>query len=153
MLDRVPDSEVKSVMGESLPKFLLCSNGDVLQIRKRPLVLLFPKPKSDYEMMYQKCLLFSPIKHESELQQSCLRDKYLQCDEDQNEKLITVNEKKIYKYKLLNEDMFASDEDEDSDDHGGDVTVESDEDEEDEDGDGENIVRNEFALDQLLALL
>ena len=98
-------------------------------------------------------LLFSPIKHESELQQSCLRDIYLQCDEDQNEKLITVNEKKIYKYKLLNEDMFASDEDKDSDDHGGDVTVESDEDEEDEDGDGENIVRNEFALDQLLALL
>ena len=149
-LDRVPDSEVKSVMGGFLPKFLLCTNGDVLQIRKRAQVLLFPQPKSEYEMMYQKCLLFSPIKHESELQESNLREKYLQRDDEQNEKVVTLNERKIFMFKLLNEDTYVSDEDENSHDHGEDVTVEDDDEEE---VDGENIGGNEFALDQLLELL
>ena len=169
-LDIIPDSEVNSVLGGALPKFLLCNNGDVLQIRKRAQVLLLPKLKSENDLMYQKCILFSAIQHEEELQQANLREKYFLTDADQNEKVVTLNERKIFKFKIFPEEENVSDEDGSS--HGEDGTetqednaatqeddaepqeyeaqTQEDNAEEEEE---ENFGRNEFLLDQLLELL
>ena len=149
-LDMIPNSEVESVLGGALPKFLLCNNGDVLQIRKHSQVLLLPKPKSEHDMMYQKCLLFSTIQHEDELQQASLREKYLQTDAEQNEKLVTLNERKIFMFKVFTEVEHVSDEDRlDHSGHEVDAETQEDNDEEEE----EHFGGNEYLLDQLLELL
>ena len=155
-LDIIPDSEVNSVLGGALPKFLLCNNGDVLQIRKSAQVLLLPNPKSEHDMMYQKCLLFSAIRHEEELQQANLREKYFQTDSDVDEKVVTLNERKVFMFKLFTEEENVSTEDISNQVEVEEVTEEdyAETQEEDvEEEEEENFGRNEFLLDQLLELL
>ena len=58
----VPNSEVKCVCSEgTLPNFIWCKNGDVLRKRLKQKTIVYPKPKSSYDKMYSRCLLFFPI--------------------------------------------------------------------------------------------
>ena len=141
-LDDIPNSEVEGVLGGNLPKFLLCSNGDVLQIRKCAKVLLTPNPKSEYERMYQKCLLFSPINNEGELLQHNLTDKFLEMNEEEGEKVVVVNEKKMFKYKMCVKECSN----EKSNDNG----VDDIQDVPDDYGQNDE---SDFALDKLLEIL
>ena len=58
-------------------------------------VMIFPEPNSDYEKMYSRCLLFLPLKSESELIEN-LRKKY-----EEFEDVINRNEKKMFPKKIL----------------------------------------------------
>ena len=137
-LELIPVSEVESVLGGFLPKFIICRNGDVLQIRKLSKVLLLPNPKSEYEMMYQKCLLYAPIRDEAELQADT-KGMYRKIN-DEGDIIVEVNEKKMFKFKIMTEN---TDFPEENPDEGVDPEENVDED----------VDPSDFALDQLLELL
>ena len=137
-LELIPVSEVESVLGGFLPKFIICRNGDVLQIRKLSKVLLLPNPKSEYEMMYQKCLLYAPIRDEAELQADT-KEVYRKIN-DEGDKIVEVNEKKMFKFKIMTEN---TDFPEENPDEGVDPEENVDED----------VDPSNFVLDQLLELL
>ena len=63
---QIPASEIKSVVNPliMLPKVLLCQNGDVLQIRNKKKILIYPISIKEHFMMYTRCLLFHPLKLE-----------------------------------------------------------------------------------------
>lgn len=93
----VPKSEDKCVSSdEYLPEMLLCLNGDVLKKRKTMKVLVYPRPKSDFDTMYQRCLLFLNLKSENELLENNLKQMFIQ-----SEAIIDQNERKLFPMKLM----------------------------------------------------
>ena len=148
----VPTSEVECVHVEgSLPEYILCRTGQVLKKRKRMKVMILPELNSDYEKMYSKCLLFLPLKSESELIDDP-RKKY-----EEYEDVINRNEKKMFPKKILKRRALVTE----HDDTEGEVVDSGNEDTEgdvvdsgNEDSSIENsIERGEAALDVLLELL
>ena len=58
----IPLSEVKGVWNNNyLPKYILASNGDVLELQRRRKVLKYPE-YSGFNMMYTRIMLFFPLK-------------------------------------------------------------------------------------------
>ena len=98
----IPESDVECVSGSgNLPEFLICSNGDALKKRKNKKLLTFPKPKSSFEEMYQKCLLFLPLKTEVVLLEPNLKDKSSELNEKGDSTLVEYNEKKFFEMKIF----------------------------------------------------
>ena len=95
----IPLSEVESVYGSKLPQFIICKNRDVLKIRKRKKILILPKCWSNYEVMYQKCLLFLPIKTEYELHEN-LREMYGEMNNEGTETIVRMNERKLFEMRI-----------------------------------------------------
>ena len=92
----IPRSDDDSIYGFKLPQFILCSNGDVLKKRKRKNIIILPNCWSDYNVMYQKCLLFFPIKSENELVHGNIRNMYEQYDKETMERIVHINERKVF---------------------------------------------------------
>ena len=92
-------------------------------------------------MMYQKCLLYAPIKDEAELLQADVKEKYLKMN-DEGDKIVEVNEKKIFQFKIMMENKEFPEE-----------NVIEDNTAEDALRIDEDVDPSDFALDQLLELL
>ena len=136
----VPKSEVECVHIEgSLPEYILCRTGQVLKKRKRMKVMILPEPNSDYEKMYSRCMLFLPLKSESELIDAP-RKKY-----EEYEDVINRNEKKMFPKKILKRRVLVTEHDDTEDE-----VVDSG----NEDSSMENSIDyGEAALDVLLEIL
>ena len=61
--------------------------------------MILPECKSNYDVMYQKCLLFLPLKTESELTEN-LQQKYEELNDDETEKIVVMNESKFFEMKV-----------------------------------------------------
>jgi hypothetical protein len=97
----IPRSEVPCVNSEeTLPNFILCRNQDVLQKRSKKKILAYPQPRSEYNKMYSRCLLFLPLASENELLRFDLKDKYLQPNKDGSGTVVDMNEKNLFKMKI-----------------------------------------------------
>ena len=59
-------------------------------------VLVYPRPKSDFDTMYQRCLLFLNLKSENELLENNLKQMFIQ-----SEAMIDQNERKLFPMKLM----------------------------------------------------
>ena len=98
----IPGSETECVCGdETLPAFIICTNGDVLKKRKKMKVLTFPKPRSKYDEMYSKCLLFLPIMSEEELLDQNLEERFGELNEEGDKSIVRYNEQKFFKMKVF----------------------------------------------------
>ena len=89
-------------------------------------------------MMYQKCLLYAPIRDEAELQADT-KGMYRKIN-DEGDIIVEVNEKKMFKFKIMTEN---TDFPEENPDEGVDPNENVDED----------VDLSDVALDQLLELL
>ena len=97
----IPRSEDEAICsGNKLPELIICKNKDVLKKRKKRKILILPECKSNYEFMYQKCLLFLPLQTESELTEN-LQQKYEKMNDDGTEKTVVMNERKFFEMKLI----------------------------------------------------
>ena len=98
----IPLSDVKCASGEGvLPTYLLCTNGDVLKKRSKQKIMLYPKPKANYDLMYSKCLLFYPLTSENELLGPGLKEKFAQLDKEGLGTIVECNERKLFKMKQI----------------------------------------------------
>ena len=102
-ISSIPESSVACAIptdeSEMLPSLLLCTNKDVLKIRKQSKILSTPTYKSSYDYQYSRVMLFYPIKDEDEL----LRDEdlssekvselFLQMDSMGNDTVVRCNER------------------------------------------------------------
>ena len=94
------DEDLISTEGK-LPEYILCTNGDVMKKRSKRKIIVVPKPKSKYEEMYSKCLMFLPIKSEEELLDYNLKEKFEQLNKEETGRVVEINEKKMFPMKVL----------------------------------------------------
>lgn len=98
----IPTSETPSVCSDkNLPQFILCTNGDVLQKRKKRKVLSVPITKTVREFRYSKSLLFLPIRSELELNGMGCDDRFLEVDGDKHALKVEINERKMFQKRIV----------------------------------------------------
>ena len=97
----VPASDEECVSSNAtLPNYILCKNGDVMKKRRKKKIMVFPQPKTQYDKMYSKCLLFLPLKSEGELLEPNMIDKFKEMTNSGLETIVDFNEKKMFKKKI-----------------------------------------------------
>ena len=97
----IPLSEDAAICScKKLPEYIICKNGDVLKKRRRKKVLILPRYRSEYNLMYSKCLLFLPIQSEVELITSDLKELYEQRNEE-GKMLVEKREKMLFEMKIF----------------------------------------------------
>ena len=97
----IPLSEDAAICScKNLPEYIICKNGDVLKKRRRKKVLILPRYRSEYNLMYSKCLLFLPIQSEVELITSDLKELYEQRNEE-GKMLVEKHEKMLFEMKIF----------------------------------------------------
>ena len=102
-IEKVPLSEVECIdgHGEFLPTLLICQDGDVLKKCSKQKVLTYPLPKTNFEIMYSRLLLFSPLKSEEELYENNLHDMYHKLNDEGDDTIIRTNERRLFPMKIL----------------------------------------------------
>ena len=94
-LDKIPTSEVPAVLGdEKLPELILCQNKDVLQIRKKPKVLVYQTHDEDtYEHKFGQVLLFSVVNRFEDLTPESVEEIFEKVDEEAGENVVKANKR------------------------------------------------------------
>ena len=94
-LNKIPNSEVPAVLGdEKLPELILCQNGDVLQIRKKPKVLMYQTHDEDtYEHKFGQVLLFSAVNRFEDLTPDSVDRIFEKLGEDSGENVVKANKR------------------------------------------------------------
>ena len=94
-LNKIPNSEVPAVLGdEKLPELILCQNGDVLQFRKKPKVLMYQTHDEDtYEHKFGQVLLFSAVNRFEDLNPDSVDRIFEKLDEDSGENVVKANKR------------------------------------------------------------
>ena len=97
----IPLSEDDGVCScKKLPEYIICKNGDVLKKRRKKKILILPTYRSEYNIMYSKCLLFLPIVSEAELITTDLKEMYEQQNND-GQLLVEIHEKRVLGMKIF----------------------------------------------------
>ena len=93
-LDKIEGSEQKCIINEeeSLPKLLILSNGDVMNLRKRPKCLNYPNFSDQVSRRYSEVLLFGTVESELDLQdEERVAEIYEERVEQSNERKVDRN--------------------------------------------------------------
>ena len=92
-MEKIPSSEIASVVGEEkLPELILCQNKDVLQIRRRPKILMYKThPEDTYDHKFGQVLLFSVVDKFEDLTPAAVEEIYDLSDETSGENVLVVN--------------------------------------------------------------
>ena len=125
VLGNIPLSDITAVNsedGDKLPTYILCKNGDVLKIRSKQSILMYPNARSEFDLMYSRLLLFYPLRSEDELLESDMKEMYSQMGPSEDGTIIDLNERNLFKKKIqlqnpILDDLEESDEAEDALDH------------------------------------
>ena len=94
-LDKIPSSAIQSLVGvDKLPELIICSNKDVLVIRKKSKILIFNSfEQHSYDYKFSNCLLFSAIERFEELTPESVEEIYERVDDETRENIIKTNKR------------------------------------------------------------
>ena len=94
-LEKIPNSEVPGIVGDvKLPELILCQNKDVLEIRRKPKVMIYQTHDEDtYEHKFGQVLLFSVVDRFEDLTPESVEEMYEKEDDDSGDNIVKANKR------------------------------------------------------------
>ena len=92
-LEKITPSEIKSVVGdEKLPEFIICSNKDVLALRKKTKILMFQSYDEDsFDYKFSQVLLYSVFNRYEDLTEDYVEQNFVLTDDETGEQIVKLN--------------------------------------------------------------
>ena len=98
-MEKIPNSEVPGIVGDvKLPELLLCENKDVLQIRRKPKVMIYQThDETSFDHKFGQVLLFSVVNKFEDLTPERVEEIFERVDADSGDNVVKANKRYDHK--------------------------------------------------------